>query len=184
MKNLLLILIGALATFEVDAQAQTIADIARRERERQSGLESKAVFTSETLKASTVTPNPIETTSVDPSELPPPAGTAAAPDKPVGPTDNKGRDEKWWRSAFADARAELTRAENKVSLTQLRINQLNGELLMNSAMYNRENRLGPALNAAKAELDGAIADVETAKKTISDLETELRVSGGLPGWAR
>src|SRR5262249_40995431 len=74
--------------------AQSLADIARKQRERQRTARSKfVVIGSGTTSAVT----------------PPPADSAAAPAqpsaaKPAGVTDNKGRDEKYWRAAFQSAR--------------------------------------------------------------------------------
>jgi hypothetical protein len=169
-------------TFSIESSGQTIADVARRERARQQTAQSKAVFTPGTLAPSTVTPNPVEV----PADVPgvEKAGEAPAPATPSGPTDTQGRDEKWWRTAFAEARTALGRAESKLTLVDLKIKQLNAELLSNSAMYNRENRIGSQTTIANAELTAAKAGVESAKQRIANLEEDLRRSRGLPGWAR
>ena len=57
-------------------------------------------------------------------------------------------------------------------------------LLQLSSFYNREYRLGPELTAAQNELEAAKKDAEQANKKVSDLEDELRRSGGPAGWAR
>ena len=104
--------------------------------------------------------------------------------KPVAVTDNKGRDEKYWRTTFQKARDDLKRAEARVEILDLRVKDLNTQLLRRSDMYNRENRLGPEIAAAQKDLEDARKEAEQAKKKITDLEDELRRSGGPAGWGR
>jgi hypothetical protein len=158
-----------------DCLAQSIAEAARQERERQKAAQSKVVITSN-VKISSAPP------SVSTSAAAQTASPALA--KPVEITDNKGRNEKYWRSAFQQARDELKRAEGRVQLLDLRLKDLNTQLLLHTEIYNREYRLGPEITAAQKELDEARKEVEEAGKKIAGLEEELRRSGGLPGWAR
>ena len=174
-------LVALLISFSVDLSAQTIADAARKERERQSHVQSKAVYTNGVA----IPPPSASSASKAPS------ATVAAPAKkpegapaPTGPTDNKGRDEKYWRAAFQKARDDVKRADDKVQLLDLKIKDLNMQLLRQSDVYNREYRIGPEITAAQAELDAARKQAEQARQKITDLEEELRRSGGLPGWAR
>jgi methylphosphotriester-DNA--protein-cysteine methyltransferase len=102
----------------------------------------------------------------------------------VGPFDNKGRDEKYWRTEFQKARDALKKAEDSAQLLDLKIKELNTQLLRQSDMYNREYRLGPEIAATQQQLDDAHKQVEEANKRISDLQDELRRSGGPAGWAR
>jgi chromosome segregation ATPase len=132
-------------------------------------------------------PSPTSTSS---APTPPPS-TAAAPAKkpegtaaPAGPTDNKGRDEKYWREAFQKAREEAKRADDNVQLLDLKVKDLNTQLLRQSDVYNREYRVGAQIAAAQAELDAARTRADQARQNIADLEEDLRRSGGLPGWAR
>jgi hypothetical protein len=187
--RLIIFLLLCLVAPAIDSSAQTLAEAARMERERQSKAQGKAVYTNAgVLPPSPVTPNPV-TLPPGPSTTPGAAatpGASAAPSVklPAGPTDRQGRDEKYWRSLFEKARADLTRAEQKAALAQLRINQLNTALMQNAAMYNRENRIGAEMTVAKSDLAAVNAEVEAAKQKIADLEEELRRAGGLPGWAR
>ncbi len=160
-------------TFASTAFAQSVADVARKERARQKGAQSKVVVTANsTITAPTPTPaQPIP--SAKPAEA-----------KPAGVTDNKGRDEKYWRAAFDQAREDVKRAEARAELLDLRIKDLNKQMLQLSSFYNREYRLGPEVDSAQKELENAKKDVEQAKKKVSDLEDELRKSGGPAGWAR
>jgi len=160
--------------FAVDCSAQTLGDIARRERERQKRLHSEVIVAN---GATTTTAASTSSTSAAPT---PPAEAA----KPTGPTDNKGHDEKYWRAQFQKARDDVKRAEEKAQLLDLRVKDLNSKLLNRSDIYNRENQLLPEITAAQNDLEAARAQAEQAKKKITDLEDELRRAGGPPGWAR
>ena len=161
----------------MDCPAQTLADAARQERERQRRLHSSVV----------VVNGATTTTAASTSST---AATAAAPatTKPGGPVDNKGHDEKYWRTQFDNARAALKKAQDNAQLLDLKIKDLNTQLLRGerapSEMYNREYRLGPEITEAQKQLDDARKQADDAKKKISDLEDELRRSGGPAGWAR
>jgi len=160
--------------FAVDCSAQTLADVARRERERQKRLHSQVIVVN---GATTTTPASTSSTSAAPA---PPAEAA----KPTGPTDNKGHDEKYWRAQFQKARDDVKRAEERVQILDLRVKDLNSKLLSRRDIYNRENQLRPEITAAQKELEEARAQAEQAKRKITDLEDELRRAGGPPGWSR
>lgn len=170
-----LLIVGMLSA---EVSAQSLADVARKERARQKSIESKITITNEQASAGTAgTPTAPQTKQPSP-------GTQAAEGMPKGPTDNKGRDEKYWRETFQKAREELKRAEDRVVLLDLRLKDLNTRLFRQSDMYNRENRLLPEITSTQADLETARQDVEKAKQKIAQLEVELRQTGGLPGWAR
>lgn len=152
--------------FAVTCSAQSLADAARRERERQRQLESKAVYSNEGAEKK-------------PAVVP----AATVPPKPVVPAVPV-RDEKYWRDAFQKARENAKRADDKVRLLELKVNQLSMQLLNRSDIYNREYRIGPEIGKAQAELDAARKEAAAAKQKIADLEEDLRRSGGPPGWAR
>src|SRR5262249_28074583 len=92
------------------ANAQTIADLARQERARKKANESKTVLTNNSVtppKGSQ--PAPTATTGTAKA-----AESSAATDT-TGIRDNKGRDEKYWRTTFDKARQDLKRAEEKLA---------------------------------------------------------------------
>jgi predicted RNase H-like nuclease (RuvC/YqgF family) len=168
---ILFVLTLATSTF-----AQSIADVARKERERQQTSKSKVVVRGVGgSSATTVQSSPSSSST---------AGTASAMPKPITATDSKGRDEQFWRTAFQNARDDLKRAESKVQILDLRLKELNTQLLQQSDVYNRENRIGAETTAAQKAMEDARKELDQAKKKITDLEEELRKSGGPPGWAR
>jgi hypothetical protein len=156
-----------------DASAQSLADIARKERERQKQTQSKVTIIAGAAVSGSL-PKPSTT------------GTALTPTpiKPIEPRDNKGRDEKYWRAAFQKARDDAKRAEDQAQLLDLRLKDLNTQFLRQSDIYNRETRVGLELATTQKELDEARRQADAAKQKLTDLEDELRKSGGPAGWAR
>jgi hypothetical protein len=179
-------------SFSVQASAQTLADAARRERLRQKQVEhlNKGVYTNSTpivpRSGTPATPAvPAPTAAPAPPAGSAPANTSAqASPKPTGPVDNQGRDEKYWREEFQKARDAVRRADEKVQILEVRVTDLNTQLLRQSDVYNRENVIGPQITAAQKELEATRREAEQARRRISELEDQLRTSGGLPGWAR
>jgi hypothetical protein len=171
MKRRSLFLFLMLALFAANGLAQSVADIARTERERQKSAKSRVVATSYGTT----------TGSLSTATKPAPGTT---PDKPSGPPANNGKDEKFWRTAFQNARDNAKRAAARVEILDLKIKQLNTDMLQYSSFYNREYRLGPEIAATQKELEDARKESELANKKIIDLEDELRKSGGQAGWAR
>jgi hypothetical protein len=159
--------------FAVDCSAQTIADIARKERERQKQMHSEVIVVQGATAAAAASTSSTTTTAAAP---------AAA--KPTGPTDLKGHDEKYWRDQFQKARDDVKQADQKIQLLDLKVKDLNNQMLNRSDIYNREQVLGPQITATQKELDAARAQSEAAKKKLTDIEDDLRKAGGLPGWAR
>jgi hypothetical protein len=166
-------------TFALDCFSQSLADAARKERERQRTSKSKVVVIGWGTTASTV-----KTPSATPSANAATAAEAPTAPKPLTITDNKGRDEKFWRTAFQNAREDVKRAEARVEILDLRLKGLTTQLLQQSDIYNRENRIGAETTAAQQALEGARRDLEQARKKVTDLEDDLRRSGGPAGWAR
>jgi chromosome segregation ATPase len=176
-----------LLLFALDCSAQTLADIARQERERQKRLHSAVVVVNgatTTTAASTSSITGETTTTAASTSSTASTTTSAAPAKPTGPVDNNGHDEKYWRTQFDNARAALKRAQDNVQLLDLKIKDLNTQLLRQSDLYAREYRLGPQIADTQKQLDDANKQVDEAKKKIADLEDALRHAGGPPGWAR
>jgi len=175
-------IIVAIVCFATAAQAQSLADLARQERARRAGAEAKVKISNDTLAGSKASQPSGETKPTAEETAKPVASVAVKASS--GPADFNGRDEKWWRAAFADARAELKRAEEQSKLLQLKLNQAHLDYLQKTDLYSREIRLAADISALNSDLEAEQGKVDKAQKRIEELEEELRRSGGLPGWAR
>lgn len=153
----------------VAGSGQSLADAARKERERQKEAHSTATYTG--IAATTAVTTSSTTTS-----------TPVA--KPFELKDNNGHDEKYWRKLFDQARSELKHAQDQVQLLQSKENGLNTTYLLRDDIYNKENRVGAEKTKNEKALDEAQKAVEQAQQKLSDLEDELHKAGGPAGWAR
>src|SRR5690349_16930981 len=122
-------------SFSTFVHAQSVADFARQERARRAGSEAKIKISNENLSTKPQQAPPAET-----KPAPAPSGNPETP-APAKVTDRKGRDEKWWRSAFEEARSDLKHAEDQIKVLQLKLNQAHTDYLQKSDLYNRELRL-------------------------------------------
>ena len=176
------ILILAMVVIVIDAQAQSLPELARQERARQGRTLSSRIFTNETLPARRTPVRPL----AQPVETTPDTG-AAEPSGPepedIGPTAG-GRTEAEWRKVFSEARDEITRSDELVELVEAQLSELNRQLLNQSDIYNREYTLGPQILAKEEELEAARQRAEGARGALPDLQEELRRAGGPAGWGR
>lgn len=162
------------------AFGQSIADVARQERARREQARPAVVLTNETIAR---IPSTLTTAEAPAS----PGEDAAAVKAPAAEAPGEAgpvRNEQWWRTEFAAARAELKRSEDQVAVLQLELNRLNRDFLQRSDIYNREARLGAEIAAVNASMDAERQAADNARKKIAQLEDDLRRSGGLPAWAR
>jgi hypothetical protein len=158
--------------------AQTIADLARKERARRQSAPKTLVITNDQLKsASSSKPDDKPTAESTPPELAP-----AAPEVPAAAAGPGGHDEKWWRGQFEKVREEIQRLETQIPLLESNLNTANREFLTRS--YDPDGRGKKAIDDAKAKLDDAKSGLAAGEERLTQLEEELRRAGGPAGWAR
>ena len=180
--------IAAICLINGAANAQSMVDLAKRERQRQKTAESKTVLTNDSPrgdsagKLTTATPAAEPAATAAPAQAPA-SSTVTKPATTSGPTDSKGRDEKFWRATFDKARQDVKRSEDKVKLLQLKVNDLTSRIRRDS-LATRANEEQAELDKTNKELAIAQHELAEAQQRIPQLEEELRRSGGLPGWAR
>jgi hypothetical protein len=176
---------GALA----QSQQDTLADAARKAREeKKSQAKSAKVVTNDDLTptsqtAPKTTPPETGTSTQTPADAAGQTGEQAgeqADQKPAAPA----KDEAYWRQRFGAARANLARAEKELDILQREwakgLTQYYND--PQKAMQQQNNRKD--LEEHAAAIEAKKKDVDQLKQAITDLETELRQSGGDPGWAR
>jgi hypothetical protein len=194
MKHILWVVTLALCC-SIYANAQTIADVARRERARQQP-QSNVSFTNADLKkktpvTTTEEKKPGETQAAAPAATnaaAPAATNTAAPASSAtqastqAPASTDPRDEKWWRDKFDAARTDIRRAENQIALAQLEVNSANRDYITRS--YDPGNVGLTAVATAQKKLDDANKALTTARGKLAQLENDLRQAGAPAGWAR
>ena len=171
--------------FATTAQAQSLADLARKEEERRKTVpEAAKVYTNKDL-----TPTAASST---PPAMPPPAADAAKDGKEKDAKDVKEKDangkeivkdKAYWSGRLKALQDQVDQNSTYVDAIQTRINALSTDFV---------NRDDPAQRAvierdrqkAIAELARLKQAILDGKKAIATLDDEARRAGVPPGWLR
>jgi chromosome segregation ATPase len=156
----------------------SVADAARKAREQKK---------SDAAPAKTFTNDNVANIKGDVSTVGNEPEAKKADDEKAGtepkPAEAK-KDEKYWRKRFADLRQKIADTEKEIDVLQreLEVAQKQYYPDPNVALqqqYSREdiNKKTKAIDDKKQELSGL-------NQQLSDLQDELRKSGGDPGWSR
>jgi hypothetical protein len=196
----------ALAGLPAAAQQQgstgdPVADAARKAREaKKDAPKPKKVYTDDDVKKSA--PGPAATAPATPGDA---SGTGAAvtgtaatatPGNPAGATAattvqgagaNKPEDpngEGAWRKRFQEQRGKIARTEKEIDVLQREVERAQTQYYADpqKAMNEQNNRA--EINDKRAKIDAKKKELDQLQQGLSDLEDQLRKSGGDPGWAR
>jgi len=113
-----------------------------------------------------------------------PGGEAASAAAPVAGQQG----EQYWRGKFAEARGNIVRAEQELDILQRELNLTRMQFNQDPNQAMRQQYLGEQAGGKVAELLQKIqakqAELEQLRTAFTNLENDLRRSGGSPGWAR
>jgi hypothetical protein len=173
-----------LARLQQDSSQQStgdaLADAARkaREQKKKETTKPKRVITDEDVNHLTLPDSPKET---------PEAGAegAAKPGEPAAPGTGKKEEspETKWRKRFKEAYANLARAEKELDVLQREDNKAQVQYYPDPQKALAEQYSRKDINEKDAKIAAKKKEVAQLKQQISDMEDELRKSGGDPGWA-
>lgn len=163
-----------------------VADAARKAREQQkTAPKPKHVFTDDDVRHSTDTGSATTTGGQT-------TGDAKAGDQKgqgakgagAGDKDQKEDPATVWRKRFADQRNKIAAAEKELNILQRELDksQLQYYSDPQKAMQEQNNRQD--INDKTAKIDAKKQEIASLKQQLSDMEDELRKSGGDPGWVR
>jgi hypothetical protein len=153
---------------------QSLADLAKKEREKQQG-KPKKVYTNDDL------------TKYEDQR----SSTAATPAGPSSSTDKSAKaalsepddsSERAWSKRFIEAKARVQDSKSKADALQLKLNDLNMKLLRQSDVFDRENVYGPLIAQAKQQIEENKTESAAAQQALEDLRDELRKSGNPVSW--
>jgi chromosome segregation ATPase len=158
----------------------SVAEASRKAKAQQkSEPKSGKVFTDDdiaSLKGNISVVGPEET----PSPAVPTASTPAAQNKTA---KQPVKDEAYWRKRFADARRALADDSKELDVLQREFNLKQVQFYSNPNVALREQHSRKDLDDTQAEINTKKQDVDKDNQAISDLQEDLRTSGGEPGWA-
>jgi hypothetical protein len=151
------------------APQQSLAEAARKAREKKAAEAKTKVWDNDNM------PGAGEVTTATA------AGGSAAP----AADDSAGAgDEKVWRERFATARAKLKRDQDSLALQQKDFGRLSIQYYPDPQKGLTQSYSQSDLIKARTKIDATKDLVVADQKAISDLEDDLRKSGGDPGWER
>src|SRR5262249_3418706 len=109
--------------------------------------------------------------------------TDASADKQAGATAGKN-DEESWKKKFREARQNLATAEKELDILQREAQKAQVQYYSDpqKAMDQQYNRKD--INDKDTKIAAKKQEIEQLKQHISDMEDELRRSGGEIGWSR
>jgi hypothetical protein len=149
-------------------QQQSLAEAARKTREKKASEAKTKVWDNDNIPGTTA-PRPAAA-----GEAAPAADDSAA----------AAGDEKAWRERFATARAKLKRDQDSLALQQKDFGRLSIQYYPDPQKGLTQSYSQSDLIKARQKIDATKDQVVADQKAISDLEDDLRKSGGDAGWAR
>jgi len=196
MKPFSLVLTGLLvAGLASVGYSQSLAELAKKEKERRQAVKDAKVITSEQAAKYQSAPPATATPPTQTTEK-----TAAGADKPTGqgevtpgmvkdkppsdePVDFQGRTESFWRQTFADARQKVKGLEDESNVLILKRNDLQNRFYRESDGF-KQQEIQREIQKTIYEQDVNKENLAKAKSDLTDLEREARKSGALPGWIK
>jgi predicted RNase H-like nuclease (RuvC/YqgF family) len=176
----------AVAAKHQDASQQSgdpVADAARKAREqKKNATQPKKVFTNDDV-APAPAPAPPATAPTEAKE-----GDANAPKKDAAADakDEKAPDnsEAGWRKRFAEQRAKISQAEQELDVLQREAQKLQTQYYSDPQKALAEQYTRKDITDQDAKIQAKKDEIAKLKQGLSDMEDQLRASGGDSGWAR
>lgn len=190
--RILIALAFALAFCSVASRAQDpstgdpVADAARKAREQKKvAPKAKKVFTDDDVK-------PADTPAPAPAAAPSDSATLSGEAKlqksqPVAPADAEQEDpnsEKAWRKRFADQHRKISDAELELDVLQRELQKSDVQYYSDPQKAMNEQLTRNEINEKTAKIEAKKKQLADLKQELSDMEDQLRASGGDVGWAR
>ena len=167
-------------TLPQELEAQSLAEVAERERTRRAQLPRAAVtYTNEALHAHTsrfaVSPSGRTETGASPRRA------SRSPDSP-GPI----REERRWSRRFLQLKARLAAAELRHQALRTKLDSLNlklqGDPFRQTTVTDPAHVYGPLIAQAQRQLEQSRQALSSARQELADLRERLRKSGKPLSW--
>lgn len=164
-----------------------VADAARKAREQQkTAPKPKKVYTDDDIKPAKPSS---EGTAATSQGNPAPGGAQAAADNGQGaaanPAGGKTSDaETAWKKRFQEQRNKIAAAEKELDILQRESEKAQVQYYNDPQKALNEQLTRKDINDKNAKIEQKKQEIANLKQQISDMEDELRKSGGDPGWAR
>jgi chromosome segregation ATPase len=163
-----------------------VAEAARKAREqKKEAPKPKKVYTNDDIATSPAAPAPSATAAPNAEAKENPSGQAKA-DNPGGEKTEEANknDEATWRKRFKEAREKLADAEKELDILQREAQKAQVQYYSDPQKALAEQYTRQEVNDKDAKIDAKKQEIQQLKQQISDMEDDLRKSGGEIGWAR
>jgi len=177
-----------------DSSQQTgdpVADAARKAREeKKTAAKPKKVFTEDDIAPRPATndvPAPATGTTASgttQTAIQPKNGAKPAAKGQTQPTEPKESDEVIWRKRFKEARDRLDTAEKQLNILQRDLNKTDLQYYNDPQKAMKEQYTREGIKERTEKIDKQKAEIAKLKQQLSDMEDDLRKSGGDIGWSR
>ena len=171
-----------------------VADAARKareEKERKNAQKPKRVYTDDDVKPAApaapdkpAAPSAGAATAATSGAEGASAATAEGPQKAESDEKEDPNSEKAWRKRFAQQHQKIANAEKELDILQRELQKSSVQYYADpqKAMNQQNNRA--EINQKTAKIEAKKKEVAQLRQQLDDMETELRKSGGDPGWAQ
>ena len=167
-----------------------VADAARKAREaKKDAPKPKKVYTDDDIKRSA--PEPIATPpapagNASGATAGTPAGAAATTAQGAGEATKKEdpNSEAAWRKRFQEQHDKIDKVEKEIDVLQREIARAQTQYYADPQKAVKEQNSRTEINDKLSKLEGKRKELGELQQGLTDLEDQLRKSGGNPGWAR
>lgn len=176
-----ILLITAFLTISSGAgQAQSLADLARQEKERQAQQKKATkVYTNDDLGSASTSAGTAASTDVNEGEAPASAADSSAAS---APEKKKEDPERVWSKKFMDANAKVQAAKDKSVALQNKLRDLNQQTMLRDDVYDGTREYFDLMAQTRQEMAKNDGDLKEAEAALEDLQEQLRKSGDPIGW--
>lgn len=159
-----------------------VADAARRSREKQkTAPKPKKVYTDDDVKPAAPSSEAGAAAPGGSAQAAPDSGQGAAA---AGKGTGKDDAETTWRKRFADQHGKIAAAEKELDILQRESEKAQVQYYNDPQKALMEQNTRKDINEKNAKIDQKKQEIANLKQQLSDMEDELRKSGGDSGWAR
>ena len=113
------------------------------------------------------------------------AGQAAGGSAKVGEEPKEDpNSEKAWRARFKDAHDKIAKAEKELDILSRELEKAQVEYYPDPQKAMTQQNTRGDIKEKQAKIDAKKSELDQLRQGLSDMEDQLRKSGGDPGWAR